>query len=61
MIKEIIENKIANFFLFDPDHQWNFSINNVKSIAVNSPFKQKKIKGKIMFTISNGRITFNKL
>ena len=57
----IKEKKIANFFLFDPDHQWDFSINNVESIAVNSPFKQKKIKGKIFFTISNGKITFNKL
>ena len=60
-IVEIKEKKMANFFLFDPDYQWDFSINNVESIAVNSPFKQKKIKGKIFFTISNGKITFNKL
>jgi len=58
---EIIENKIANFFLFDTDDHWIFSINNIESIADNSPFKQKKIKGKIKFTISNGSITFNKL
>ena len=59
-IAEIKENKIANFFYLI-DHQWDFSINNVESIAVNSPFKHKKIKGKIVFTISNGKITFNKL
>ena len=58
---EIIENKIANFFLFDPDNHWIFSIDNIESIADNSPFKQKKIKGKIKFTVSNGNITFNKL
>ena len=58
---EIIENKIANFFLFEIDNHWIFSINNIQSIAGNSPFKQKKIKGKIKFTISNGSITFNKL
>jgi dihydroorotase len=58
---EIIESRVANFFLFDPDHQWSYSINNVESIAVNSPFKQKKIKGKIKLTISNGKITYNKL
>ena len=58
---EIIENKIANFFLFEIDNHWIFSINNIESIADNSPFKQKKIKGKIKFTISNGSITFNKL
>ena len=58
---EIIESRIANFFLFDPDHQWNYVINNVESIAVNSPFKQKKIKGKVKFTMSNGKITYNKL
>ena len=58
---EILENRIANFFIFNPDQQWNFSINKVKSIAVNSPFKQKKIKGKVMFTISKGRITYNEL
>ena len=57
----IVENRIANFFIFNPEHEWNFSINNVKSIAVNSPFKQKKIKGKVMFTISKGRITYNEL
>jgi len=57
----IEENTIANFFIFNPDYQWNFSINNVESIAVNSPFKQKKINGKVMFTISKGRITYNKL
>ena len=58
---EIFETKIANFFLFDPNNHWIFSINNIESIADNSPFKQKKIKGKIKFTISNGSITFNKL
>ena len=58
---EIAEKRIANFFLFDPDLEWNFTINNVESIAVNSPFKKEKIRGKIVFTISNGKITFNKL
>jgi len=58
---EIAEKRIANFFLFDPDRKWNYTINNVESIAVNSPFKKKKIRGKIVFTISNGKITFNKL
>lgn len=58
---KIVEKKIANFFLFDPELHWNFSTNNVESIAVNSPFRQKKIKGKIVFTIANGKVTFNKL
>ena len=58
---DLVEKKIANFFLFDPDHHWKFSINNIESTAANSPFKQKKIKGKIVFTVANGKVTFNKI
>ena len=37
----------------------DFSINNVESIAVNSLSSKKS--GQDCFTISNGKITFNKL
>jgi len=46
----------AELVLFDPNKKWAFNERNVYSKSKNSPFYGEKLCGKVMFTISKGRI-----
>ncbi len=46
----------ANITVFDPDEEFVLSPDVIKSKSKNTPFLNKKMKGRIKFTIYNGKI-----
>ena len=46
----IKENEIANLVVFNPNTEWHLNDNSNYSKSVNSPYYNKKLKGKILFT-----------
>jgi dihydroorotase len=56
-MKEIIikEDEDANITLFDPDIEWIFKANDIKSKSSNTPFIGHKLKGKALAIFNNGQ------
>ncbi len=56
-MEEIIieEGKSANITLFDPDLEWIFSSEDIKSKSSNTPFIGEKLKGKALAIFNNGQ------
>ena len=48
----------ANITIFDPDEEYVFTKEMIKSKSYNSPFLNEKLKGKVKFTIYNGKIVY---
>ena len=48
------EGKLADVVLFDPAEEWE--VKEYKSKATNSPFTGWKLKGKVKYTICDGKI-----
>ena len=42
--------------LFNPDFEYEFSLNNIESTSKNSVFLNKKMTGKVYGVISNNKI-----
>ena len=55
----IEENQKANLTIFDPDIEWIFSASDVRSKSKNTPFINRKIKGKVLGVINNNQCAFN--
>ncbi|GAB6076278.1 dihydroorotase [Desulfurobacterium crinifex] len=51
----------ANIAIFDPDEEYVFTKEMVKSKSYNSPFLNEKLKGKVKFTVYNGKIVYKDL
>jgi dihydroorotase len=51
----IKENENANITLFDPDLEWIFKKNDIRSKSFNTPFLGEKLKGKPLAIINNGQ------
>ena len=57
----IIElNKIANITMFDPDEEWVYKEDNIKSKSKNTPFIGQKFTGKIIGILNKGEISLNR-
>ena len=56
-IKEVSINtgEKANITLFDPDINWKFSVNDIKSKSKNTPYIGEELKGKALAIINNGQ------
>ena len=56
-IKQVIikEGEDANITLFNPDLEWEFDSNDVKSKSINTPFIGEKLKGKALAIFNNGQ------
>ena len=52
----ISENSKANFTLFNPDGNWNFSKENILSKSKNSAFLGAKMTGKVYGIFNNGQL-----
>ncbi|MCB0522955.1 MAG: dihydroorotase [Saprospiraceae bacterium] len=52
-VPEIAKGAIANLTVFDPDQEWTFEANYIKSKSKNSPFIGQKFKGKVIGIINN--------
>lgn len=48
------EGKMADIVLFDPEEEWE--VKEYKSKAMNSPFTGWKLKGKVKYTICDGKV-----
>ena len=49
----------ANFSLFDPQLKWTYDTAQGQSKSKNSPFNGRKLHGKTMLTVYNGRIVYH--
>ena len=49
---------IADITIINPDLEWEYDVTKTFSKSKNSPFHQKKLKGKAIYTIVNGNIVF---
>ena len=52
--------KIADITIFDPNEEYVSTKEMIVSKAKNSPFIGKKLKGKVKYTIVNGKIVYGK-
>ena len=55
----IKEGNPANLSIFDPDQVWIYESKNIQSKSKNSPFIDKKLRGKIKAVINKGKIFIN--
>jgi dihydroorotase len=58
-VPEIAEGELANLTIFDANNEWTVDKNKFKSRSRNSPFHDKKLKGKPWGVINNK--LFNKI
>lgn len=49
----------ADLTVFDPELEWEVIPGELHSKSVNSVFKGEKLKGKVVYTISDGKIVFS--
>lgn len=55
---EISQGKIADLAIIDLDSE--YKIDKYKSKSSNTPFKDKTLRGEVLYTISEGKIVFKK-
>jgi len=58
---KIEEGKRADIVIFDPNKEWIYRKEDIKSKSKNSPFIGWKLKGKVLYTIFNGKIVYSAL
>jgi dihydroorotase len=55
----IIEvGKRSDIIVFDHDFEWIYTEDKIKSKSKNTPFLNWKLKGKVLLTISRGKIVY---
>jgi dihydroorotase len=52
------EGKRGDIMIFDPKYQWVYKEEDIISGSKNSPFIGRKLKGRIMATISGGKVVY---
>jgi len=52
------EGEVADITIFDPEARWTVKKEKFLSKSKNSPFVGRKLKGKVLTTIMDGRVTF---
>ena len=55
----LIEGGAADIVIFDPDEEWTVDPSLFKSKARNTPFGGMKLRGKVKYTISQGKIVYS--
>ncbi len=55
----IEEGKIADITVFDPNERYTYTKDMIVSKSKNSPFISKELKGKVKYTIVNGKIVYS--
>ncbi|HDN97993.1 MAG TPA: dihydroorotase [bacterium] len=56
---KVEEGKRADIVIFDPNKEWIYRKEDIKSKSKNSPFIGWKLKGKVVYTIFNGKIVYS--
>ncbi len=54
----IEEGKVADITIFDPNEEYIYTKDKIVSKAKNSPFIDRKLKGKVKYTLVNGKIVY---
>ena len=54
----IEEGKIADITIFDPNEEYVYTKDKIVSKAKNSPFIDRKLKGKVKYTIVNSKVVY---
>lgn len=54
----LTEGSIADITVFDPNLEWVVEKEKLHSKSKNSVFKDEKLKGKVLYTISKGEVVF---
>lgn len=52
------EGKTADIAIFNPDEEYVYTKDMIVSKSKNSPFIDKKLKGKVKYTIVNGKVVY---
>ncbi len=52
------EGEAADLTIFDPEARWTVKKDKLRSKSKNTPFIGWKLKGKVLATVMNGRVTF---
>jgi dihydroorotase len=52
------EGQPADITIFDPEKRWTVKKKKFLSKSKNSPFIERKLKGKVLATVMDGRITY---
>jgi dihydroorotase len=55
----LVVGSFADVVIFDPKKQWTFRASDTKSKSKNTPFDGWTLTGKVVFTISEGRIVYH--
>ena len=55
------EGAPANLTFFNTDEEWTFNLKNVRSRSKNSPYLDKKLKGRAVGIYNKGRLVINEL
>ena len=55
----IEEGKVADITIFDPNERYTYTKDMIVSKSKNSPFIGKELKGKVKYTIVNGKIVYS--
>jgi dihydroorotase len=50
---QIEAGQTANLTIFDPDLDWTFTANDIRSKSKNSPFVGRKLTGRVLAIINN--------
>ncbi len=54
----LMVGKTADVVLIDPDAEYVIDVNEFKSKGKNTPFDGYKVKGRVMYTILNGKVVY---
>ena len=52
------EGKIADIVVFNPNEEYVYTKDMIVSKSKNSPFIDRKLKGKVKYTLVNGKIVY---
>lgn len=55
---QVAEGKPADLLVFNPDEEWVYRKEDIKSRSKNSPYIGRKLKGRVVCTICQGRIAY---
>ncbi|MFH0797525.1 MAG: dihydroorotase [Candidatus Omnitrophota bacterium] len=50
----------ADVTVFDPKAEWTLTTDNIKSLSQNTPFLNQKMAGRVVYTVSSGKVVVDR-
>lgn len=60
-VPELAEGASANLTIFNTDEEWTYDLKNIRSKSKNSPYLDRKLKGRALAIYNNGQLVLNNL